>query len=249
MDINVGSCLGTLLLILALSADLLTASMVYGAGHIGISLGLTILISGLGSAILGTALFIGRFLGDYFPETLLAVGSGVILIALGTYKTVDFRIRRWRKEYVKPQKNLMLSLGDLRIILNIYGDPLSADEDDSRTLSVGEAILLTIAMSLDGFAARRRVLDERCICRRSDYGLFSGQSDLHSSGAFSWMPGRKREGLFLDRRRTSDFSRILRNSSGNINEVGCLAAPAAALQSSDNWYGSGVAPQTSAESG
>ena len=44
MDINVGSCLGTLLLILALSADLLTASMVYGAGHIGISLGLTILI-------------------------------------------------------------------------------------------------------------------------------------------------------------------------------------------------------------
>ena len=153
MDINVGSCLGTLLLILALSADLLTASMVYGAGHIGISLGLTILISGLGSAILGTALFIGRFLGDYFPETLLAVGSGVILIALGTYKTVDFRIRRWRKEYVKPQKNLMLSLGGLRIILNIYGDPLSADEDDSRTLSVGEAILLTIAMSLDGFAA------------------------------------------------------------------------------------------------
>lgn len=153
MDINVGSCLGTLLLILALSADLLTASMVYGAGHIGISLSLTILISGLGSAILGTALFIGRFLGDYFPETLLAVGSGVILIALGTYKTVDFRIRRWRKEYVKPQKNLMLSLGDLRIILNIYGDPLSADEDDSRTLSVGEAILLTIAMSLDGFAA------------------------------------------------------------------------------------------------
>ena len=153
MDINVGSCLGTLLLILALSADLLTASMIYGAGHIGISLGLTILISGLGSAILGTALFIGRFLGDYFPETLLAVGSGVILIALGTYKTVDFRIRRWRKEYVKPQKNLMLSLGDLRIILNIYGDPLSADEDDSSTLSVGEAILLTIAMSLDGFAA------------------------------------------------------------------------------------------------
>lgn len=153
MDINVGSCLGTLLLILALSADLLTASMVYGAGHIGISLGLTILISGLGSAILGTALFIGRFLGDYFPETLLSVGSGVILIALGTYKTVDFRIRRWRKEYVKPQKNLMLSLGGLRIILNIYGDPLSADEDDSRTLSVGEAILLTIAMSLDGFAA------------------------------------------------------------------------------------------------
>lgn len=153
MDINVGSCLGTLLLILALSADLLTASMVYGAGHIGISLSLTILISGLGSAILGTALFIGRFLGDYFPETLLSVGSGIILIALGTYKTVDFRIRRWRKEYVKPQKNLMLSLGDLRIILNIYGDPLSADEDDSRTLSVGEAILLTIAMSLDGFAA------------------------------------------------------------------------------------------------
>lgn len=153
MDINVGSCLGTLLLILALSADLLTASMVYGAGHIGISLGLTILISGLGSAILGTALFIGRFLGDYFPGNLLAVGSGVILIALGTYKTVDFRIRRWRKEYVKPQKNLMLSLGGLRIILNIYGDPLSADEDDSRTLSVGEAILLTIAMSLDGFAA------------------------------------------------------------------------------------------------
>lgn len=153
MNINVGSCLGTLLLILALSADLLTASMVYGAGHIGISFGLTILISGLGSAILGTALFIGRFLGDYFPGTLLVVGSGVILIALGTYKTVDFRIRRWRKEYVKPQKNLMLSLGGLRIILNIYGDPLSADEDDSRTLSVGEAILLTIAMSLDGFAA------------------------------------------------------------------------------------------------
>ena len=153
MDINVGSCLGTLLLILALSADLLTASMVYGAGHIGISFGLTILISGLGSAILGTALFIGRFLGDYFPGTLLAVGSGIILIALGTYKTVDFRIRRWRKEYVKPQKNLMLSLGGLRIIMNIYGDPLSADEDDSRTLSVGEAILLTIAMSLDGFAA------------------------------------------------------------------------------------------------
>ena len=61
MDINVGSCLGTLLLILALSADLLTASMVYGAGHIGISLGLTILISGLGSAILGTALS-GRLL-------------------------------------------------------------------------------------------------------------------------------------------------------------------------------------------
>ena len=153
MDINVGSCLGTLLLILALSADLLTASMVYGAGHIGISFGLTILISGLGSAILGTSLFIGQFLGDYFPGNLLAVGSGVILIALGTYKTVDFRIRRWRKEYVKPQKNLMLSLGGLRIILNIYGDPLSADEDDSRTLSVGEAILLTIAMSLDGFAA------------------------------------------------------------------------------------------------
>ena len=153
MNIDAFSFLKIILFILALSADLLTAGIAYGAGGIRIASGAAVLIGGLGSLILGISLFLGRTLGGWLPENLLSLGGSLCLVLLGIYKLMDFRIRCWRKAQSVPQKDIAFSFAGLRIILNIYGNPIEADEDGSRTLSMGEASVLTLAMSLDSFAA------------------------------------------------------------------------------------------------
>lgn len=114
---------------------------------------------------------------------------------------------------------------------------------------MGEAILLTIAMSLDGFAAGVGYsMNDVSVGAVITAFFLASLISIRLGYFLGWRTAKEKDyswigGVLLV------FSRILRNFSGNINEVGCLAASAAALQSSDNWYRSGVAPQTSAESG
>ena len=50
-------------------------------------------------------------------------------------------------------KDLTFSISGLSIIINIYGNPMAADWDHSKSLSWKETIMFSLAMSLDSLVA------------------------------------------------------------------------------------------------
>ena len=111
-----------LLIAAAVSLDAFAASFAYGGKRIKIPLLSVLVISLLCAASLGISLFAGEILGVFLPEQLTILISFGILFALGIWKLLDD----------DELKNF--------------------DADDSKTISVGEAAALAIALSLDGLA-------------------------------------------------------------------------------------------------
>ena len=144
--------LESFLLTAAISIDVFTASIGYGADNIKVPPLSTIIISGICSLMLGISLFIGSTIENYIPVEVGNLICFAILFILGTIKIFDGSI----KSYIIKRKNLhkkfSFSALHLNFILNIYANPKEADKDSSRYLSPAEAISLAVAMSIDGLA-------------------------------------------------------------------------------------------------
>ena len=61
----------------------------------------------------------------------------------------DYSLVGTRPEF---NKEIKLSVFNFKLIMRIYADPESVDTDVSKSISVREAIVLAISLSLDGFA-------------------------------------------------------------------------------------------------
>ena len=77
----------------------------------------------------------------------------VCLFFLGVVKLLDYSIKRYINNHCTLNKNFRFSLSGLKIIINIYGDPMAADWDNSKSLSWKETICLGLAMSIDSLVA------------------------------------------------------------------------------------------------
>lgn len=142
-----------LLLAMALSADTFWASFAYGTEKIKIPPRSIVITNLIGSGILFLAALLGTVLGSWFPLGFSEQISFWILFLLGIVKLFDSTLKAWlRKQNFSP-KSLRFSLFHLCFILQVYADPKEADQDKSRSLSLGECCSLAVALSLDGFAA------------------------------------------------------------------------------------------------
>jgi putative sporulation protein YtaF len=143
-----------LLLVFAVSADAFVSSFAYGAKKIKIPFVSVIVISAISAAFLAVSLFAGEFIRGFLSESTAGILCFLILFTLGLVKLLDNAVKaliKKRNKHINGQ--LKFKLLNFNFILNVYANPEDADSDRSNVLSPGEAVSLSIALSLDGLAA------------------------------------------------------------------------------------------------
>lgn len=108
-----------------------------------------VLLNAICSGSLGLALGLGTVLDALVPENLARVICTVSLILLGLVKCLDYGIKEMINRSLSSVRSLRFSLSGLQVIIHIYGDPMAADADNSKSLGWRETIFLALAMSID----------------------------------------------------------------------------------------------------
>jgi len=149
---SINISLEALFLAIVLSIDLFAVSFAYGSSKIKIPVKSIIIITIVGSTILGLSIYLGAAILPFMPEWLVNMLSFTILFTLGITKIFDSAIKRYIKKHSNSSKKMEFSIFSIKFILNIYADPKKADVDKSRVISSKEALLVAIAVALDAFA-------------------------------------------------------------------------------------------------
>lgn len=129
-----------LLLAITLSLDSFFTSITYSINHIKISKIAALILSSIGTFLLGIALFCSSILRTSLSSSVCIFSSFFILCAMGCYRLFEPIF----KKKIKDQSNLFMQ---------IYKDEVNADIDHSKELSITESIFLGIALSLDSLAS------------------------------------------------------------------------------------------------
>lgn len=145
--------LEAIILALALSVDCFGASLAYGADRIRISFANALLIDLSGCLILGLSLFLGILAGGQIPASVTQGASFLILFILALEKLLESSIHAWIRKCSPDTPAVEFRLFSFRFLLRVLCDSTNADADCSKTLSVKEALTLSLALSLDGIAA------------------------------------------------------------------------------------------------
>ena len=147
------SILEALILAAAISVDALAASFAYGSQKIRIPVRSLFVVSLICSVVLGLTLLVGAQMGEWIGARSAAMLSFTILFGLGLIRICDSWLKNWIRKRRDLSGQIKFSAFNLKFILQVYADPKAADADGSRVLSVGEAAVLAVALSLDGIAA------------------------------------------------------------------------------------------------
>ena len=145
--------LGSLILVFALCTDTFVASLAYGANRVHVGWGKVALLNGICSGCLGLALGLGNVISSVLPGDVTRIICFVSLFLLGFIKFLDYSIKAYINRHCCIRRNLSFSLSGLKVIVNIYGDPMAADWDHSQSLSWKEVLFLSFAMSIDSLIA------------------------------------------------------------------------------------------------
>jgi len=127
------------LLTLAVSIDVFASGFAYGANKIKIPFWSVIIINLIGTSFIALSLFFGSAIGRFIPPVATMIICVTVLILLGLFKIFGGIIR---KQLAKRKNTL----------LKVCAAPEDADLDKSKVLSAKEAVLLAVALSLDGLA-------------------------------------------------------------------------------------------------
>jgi len=142
-----------ILLVTALSVDALAAAFSYGVNKIKIPFLSVMIINLICSAVLAAALYAGAALSHVIPPGAAAGVCCGVLCFIGVIKLFDSLIKSYIKRHNGLSKQIKFKLFSLKLMLNIYADPASADVDASKTLTAGEAAVLAFALSFDSLTA------------------------------------------------------------------------------------------------
>lgn len=145
--------LNIILLVFALCIDIFVASIAYGTNQVVLSRLQIIIANGICSMFLGVALSFGTLLDSWIPETFTKEICFFSLLFLGLLKFSDSIIKRFVKKHQNMQKKIHLRFSNLKFIINIYCNPLEADADKNKKLSLKEIVFFSVAMSIDSLIA------------------------------------------------------------------------------------------------
>ena len=142
-----------LILILALSLDTFMAALSYETDKIKIPISSNFVISFICSLVLIISLSLGSLLDNFISHDVLKWISFSILFFIGSFKIFDSQIKKYIQKQKFKTRKMYFSVCNLKFILQIYSDYPTADQDKSKTLSIVEAISLSLALSIDGLSA------------------------------------------------------------------------------------------------
>lgn len=156
-----------LVLALALSLDGFGVGMMYGLRNIKIGLLGIIIISFFSGVIIYASMGIGTMLTTFIHPNYASKIGAIILIGIGIWALIQLYIQKYNDkgedaaatelfEITQPQtvkQILNIELRRLGLVIQILRTPAAADIDKSGSISVSEAALLGLALSLDAFGA------------------------------------------------------------------------------------------------
>jgi len=136
----------------SISIDAFAVSFAYGCKKIKIPMSAALLISCICTAIIGVSFLFGTLLQQHIPYGMAAAISFAILFMIGLLKLFDSITKSLIRRHVHFDKEVKLSVFNLKLAMRLYADPEAADEDKSKSLCAKEAAVLAISLSLDGLA-------------------------------------------------------------------------------------------------
>ena len=138
-----------LFFLLAVTLDSLTAGLTYGTRKVHIQpLSYLILIC-IPALFITAANQIGTLLACLLPPQVLPWISFLLLFLLGISRIMESLIRRLAAKHPSLTRNRGCKIKQINIIFTIYLSPEYANGEDLQILSAKEALLLSLALSLD----------------------------------------------------------------------------------------------------
>ncbi|ETI68535.1 sporulation membrane protein YtaF [Neobacillus vireti] len=143
-----------LILAFALSLDSFSVGFTYGLRQMVMPIKSVLIIATCSAVSLMLAVSIGHGLEKILSASITASLGGVILIGLGAWVLFQYFRPVKEKEILKQEKTIVnFEIRSLGLAINILKKPMSADFDQSGTITGIEALMLGFALSLDSFGA------------------------------------------------------------------------------------------------
>lgn len=143
-----------LVLAFALSLDSFSVGFTYGLRKMVMPIKSILIIATCSAVSLMIAVSIGHGLERVLSPAITASLGGIILIVLGAWVLYQFFRPEKEKEILKHEKTIVnFEIRSLGLAINILKKPMSADFDQSGTITGIEALMLGFALSLDSFGA------------------------------------------------------------------------------------------------
>ncbi|MBB6445679.1 sporulation membrane protein YtaF [Bacillus benzoevorans] len=143
-----------LLLALSVSLDSFSVGFTYGLRKMRIPFKSIMIIACCSAVTLMISMFIGHLIQRFISPELAEKIGGIILIALGGWIIYQFFRPDKEKDVLLHEKMIVnLEIKSLGLVIHILRKPMSADFDQSGTITGLEAFMLGLALSLDSFGA------------------------------------------------------------------------------------------------
>jgi putative sporulation protein YtaF len=145
-----------LLLAFALSLDSFSVGFTYGLRKMAMPFKSVLIIACCTAVSLLIAVTIGHGLSRFLSPQITSGLGGVILMGLGAGVLYQFfkPEKEKEKDLDKGEKTIVkIEIRSLGLVINILRKPMSADFDQSGTITGIEALMLGFALSLDSFGA------------------------------------------------------------------------------------------------
>lgn len=138
-----------LLFLTAVSIDSLTAGLTYGTQRVHIKPFSYLILICIPAVFITAANRIGSHILSFLPEAVLPFLSFSLLMILGFSKLSESLIRLLAHKHPSLTRNWGCKIKQINIIFTVYLSPEDANQDDLQILTPKEALLLSLALSLD----------------------------------------------------------------------------------------------------
>lgn len=141
------------LFLTAVSIDSLTAGLTYGTQRVKIRRLAYLIVTFVPALFITLANRIGSWFYVFLPQSALPFLSFTLLFILGLSKLTESLLRLAVRKYPSLTRNWGLKIKQINIIFTVYLSPEDANQEDLQFLSAREALLLSLALSLDSVLA------------------------------------------------------------------------------------------------
>ncbi len=139
------------LIVVAVCIDIFIMSVTYGIEKIKIPMFSCFIVSFTGTFFLALSILFSKFLGSFIPPWLCTVISVICLYILGIIGLFQNGFKsHLRKNHGK--KEVTFTAFNMSFFINIILDESVADIDNSKVLSIREAFMLGIVLSIDSIS-------------------------------------------------------------------------------------------------
>lgn len=138
-----------LLFLTAVSVDSLAAGLTYGTGRVHITFPSYLILACVPAVFITVSNRIGSYIFLFLPESVLPILSCILLTLIGISKLSESLIKLITRRHPSLTRNWGCKIKQIHIIFTVYLSPEDANKDDLQVLSPKEALLLSLALSLD----------------------------------------------------------------------------------------------------